>query len=120
MTTRYRTNQSAVAVSRWWEDTQQRLQLFLDMMRDGGLIADKEINNALTYLTARIAEMTTYPYPPVASNIHAQLLECLHNIKQSLLYRRANNPYQAQTRLDLARVNMDTVRYHLLKFDILA
>lgn len=118
MSTAYQSNQHRV-VDVWWEQTRSRLHLFFKVMTQGGAISDKEVEDALTYLTARLREFEDVTCPMVVAEIHGQLLQALRNMKQSLLYRVEHNDHQAQIRLERALSNIDALRFHLLQFNIL-
>lgn len=120
MAIRYNTTNKRQAVNNWWQQTQTLLDLFLNVMANGGHISNPELENALQYLSVRRREFEQMDYPPIAADIYIQLSEALQNIQQSLEYRCDNNSFYAQTRLNMAQANMDAVRFHLIQFGIIS
>ena len=120
MATQYANANTRQLVHEWWDKTQQQLSLFLEVMGGGGYISKRELDNALLYITVRRDEFLDSPYPPIAEDVHSQLLEALNNLQQSLDYRVNNNAFYAQSRLNMAQANMDVVRFHLISFGIIS
>ena len=118
MKTGYLTPPDADDVLMWWDKTQSTLEVFLSVMSEGGTINDKDVDNALRYLKVRKKKFNSIAHPARVNEIKKQLLASLSDLMQSLHYRQANNPYQAQLRLDMALAKLDAVRFHLIKFNI--
>lgn len=116
----YTTANNRQVVHEWWDKTQDHLALFLCVMTTGGHITNKELDNALKYISVRRDEFEQMPYPPVTEEIRIALLDTLNNLHQSLDYRKNNNLFHAQSRLDMAQANMDIVRLHLIQFGIIS
>jgi hypothetical protein len=107
-------------VKAWWEHVQLQLKPFFDVMADGGRIHKDEMDAALNYLQMRSIELAQAQYPERVEAMREQLLSSVENLIHSLHYRREGNSYQSQIRLDMAKMNLDTLRFHLLQHNILS
>jgi hypothetical protein len=107
-------------VKAWWEQVRQQLKPFFDVMADGGRIHKDEMDAALNYLQTRSIELAQAEYPEKVVAMREQLLASVENLIHSLYYRKEGNSYQSQIRLDMAKMNLDTLRFHLLQHNILA
>ena len=119
MATRYNANSKRLVVKKWWQHTQTLLDLFLQVMENDSYISDQELEDALYYITVRRHEFEKMPHPSMVDSVYTQLLDALKNVQQSLEYRRENNRFYAQSRLNMAQANMDAVRFHLVQFGII-
>lgn len=107
-------------IKAWWAQVQKMLKPFFDVMADGGRIHKDEMQAALNYLQTRSVELAQAEYPEAVTAMREQLLAAVENLIHSLYYRQEGNSYQSQIRLDMAKMNVDTLRFHLLQNNILA
>lgn len=118
MFTRYKTATQNEVISTWWKHIAERLGLFLDLMSDGAVINDSEIHAALKYMQKRRRQLEEANHPPIVEHIISELIAAVTNMEQSLNYRIEGNHYQGQLRMDMAKANMDAVRFRLLEYGI--
>jgi hypothetical protein len=110
----------AEIVKLWWEQVKNQLKPFFEVMADGGRIHKNEVDAALNYLQSRSIEIAQAEFPPVVEAMREQLLASVENLIHCLHYRIEGNSYQSQIRLDMAKMNLDTLRFHLLEHSIIA
>src|SRR5690349_12291491 len=104
----------------WWEQVKSQLKPFFEVMADGGRIHKNEVDAALNYLQMRSIELAQAEFPPAVAAMREQLLSSVENLIHCLHYRIEGNSYQSQIRLDMAKMNLDTLRFHLLQHSIIA
>jgi hypothetical protein len=107
-------------VKAWWEHVKVQLKPFFEVMADGGRIHKNELEAALNYLQTRSIELAQAQYHEAVEAMREQLLSAVENLIHSLHYRLEGNSYQSQIRLDMAKMNVDTLRFHLLQHNIMA
>jgi hypothetical protein len=106
-------------VKAWWEHIQVQLKPFFEVMAEGGVIHKDELQAALNYLQTRSIEISQATYPEKVSEMRHQLLASVENLIHSLHYRSEGNAYQSQVRLDMAKMSLDALRFHLIQHNIM-
>jgi len=119
MSSQSKTTSKQDIVKAWWVQVQAQLKPFFDVMADGGRIHKNELEAALNYLQTRSIELAQAKYPEAVEVLREQLLSAVENLIHSLHYRLEGNSYQSQIRLDMAKMNVDTLRFHLLQYSIM-
>ncbi|MEM9953049.1 MAG: hypothetical protein AAF846_15700 [Chloroflexota bacterium] len=113
------THSSLPTIQAWWTEINNQLGLFLSVLASGQSIPDSDVDVAMQYIMTRLPQIQAMTPPAQMVEVHQELVSSLENMKQSLLYRQQDNTLIAQARYDIARVNIDSVRFHLLRYGIM-